>query len=89
MSKSKWLVSLVVGSIFLPVVFAASDDLTDHPGYVDFSSLTALANGEPTVEVRKRDMEKTVKLFEEKGFVKEEEGAHLFTRFALMRKRIS
>ncbi|UCD35498.1 MAG: class I SAM-dependent methyltransferase [Nitrospiraceae bacterium] len=56
-------------------------------GAVKKSGLVALY--EPTVEVRKRDMEKTVKLFEEKGFVKEEEGAHLFTRFALMRKRIS
>ncbi len=34
-----------------PVVMAADDDIQNHPGYVDFSVLTAIANTEPNVEV--------------------------------------
>ena len=52
MKYGKLLVSTMVGILFLPVVFAASsDDLTTHPGYVDYSSLVALTGGEPTVEI--------------------------------------
>ena len=35
----------------IPVVLAADSDLESHPGYVDFSTLTAIAAIEPTVEI--------------------------------------
>ena len=35
----------------IPVVLAAGSDLESHPGYVDFSTLTAIAAIEPTVEI--------------------------------------
>ena len=35
----------------IPVVMAAEDDLQDHPGFVDFSVLTAIADTEPNVEI--------------------------------------
>ena len=35
----------------VPLVFAADNSLDDHPGFVDFSSLTAVTNVEPTVEI--------------------------------------
>lgn len=45
-----WLLPLVFASV-VPAVLAAEDDIRDHPGYVDFTALTAIANVEPTVEV--------------------------------------
>lgn len=36
---------------FIPVAMAADDDIQNHPGYVDFSALTAIANTEPSVEI--------------------------------------
>ena len=44
----------VLGIVFLaiiPAVMAAENDLRNHPGFVDFSGLTAIANTEPTVEI--------------------------------------
>ena len=35
----------------IPAVLAADSDLESHPGYVDFSTLTAIAAIEPTVEI--------------------------------------
>ena len=35
----------------IPVAQAAGSDLESHPGYVDFSTLTAIAAIEPTVEI--------------------------------------
>jgi hypothetical protein len=35
----------------IPVVLAADSDLESHLGYVDFSTLTAIAAIEPTVEI--------------------------------------
>jgi len=35
----------------IPVVLAADSDLESHPGYVDFSTLTAIAATEPSVEI--------------------------------------
>lgn len=37
--------------IVVPAVLAAEDDIRDHPGYVDFTSLTAIADAQPTVEI--------------------------------------
>ncbi|MDD9889439.1 MAG: DUF4252 domain-containing protein [Gammaproteobacteria bacterium] len=36
---------------FMPLANGQDSDSLDHPGYVDFSVLTAIANIEPTVEV--------------------------------------
>lgn len=41
---------------------------------------------EPTVEVSKKEMQRTIELFERAGFKKESEQKHFFTRFALLRK---
>jgi hypothetical protein len=45
----------VVAALFclclIPAVLAADSDLESHPGYVDFSTLTAIAATEPTVEI--------------------------------------
>jgi len=41
---------------------------------------------EPTIEVEKLKMEKTSKLFEQRGFTKEMEWARFFTRFVRLRK---
>lgn len=49
MLKRVMLPLLVIGLI--PFAQAADSDPLDHPGYVDFSVLTAIANIEPTVEV--------------------------------------
>ena len=35
----------------IPVVLAADNDVESHPGYVDFSTLTAIAATEPSVEI--------------------------------------
>ncbi|MEQ8953752.1 MAG: hypothetical protein RL120_06420, partial [Gammaproteobacteria bacterium] len=35
----------------VPMAIAAEDPLADHPGFVDFSGLTAIANTQATVEV--------------------------------------
>ena len=41
---------------------------------------------EPTIEVSMRDMQETIKLFEQKGFSRESERNGTFTRFARLRK---
>lgn len=35
----------------IPMVMAADNNIQDHPGFVDFSGLAAIANTEPTVEI--------------------------------------
>jgi len=35
----------------MPLAMAADTTIEDHPGYVDFSGLTTIANTEPTVEI--------------------------------------
>ena len=41
----------VLALVFLPLAMAAEDPLSNHPGFVDFSVLTTIANTEPVVEV--------------------------------------
>ena len=41
---------------------------------------------EPTVEVGKKEMAETLKMFNDRGFIKEAENHGLFTRFVRMRK---
>jgi len=47
---SKLLIPLIFIGI-VPLAMAADDDLENHPGYVDFSGLRAIANIEPTIEI--------------------------------------
>jgi len=44
------MLSLALFSV-MPGILAADSDPLDHPGYVDFSVLTAIADTEPNVEV--------------------------------------
>ncbi len=53
----KLIKQMVVGVVALMLVtpaWAADNSLRDHPGYVDFSSLTSQASSEPTVEISLR-----------------------------------
>lgn len=47
--KRLMLPLLLIG--IMPLANGADSDPLDHPGYVDFSVLTAIANIEPTVEI--------------------------------------
>ncbi|MCH7817453.1 MAG: DUF4252 domain-containing protein [Proteobacteria bacterium] len=51
MKMLKRLMLPIVFLSFIPLVMAADSDIQNHPGYVDFSRLTAIANTEPTVEI--------------------------------------
>ena len=41
----------LLGLLGLQPVLAQDEDIMDHPGYVDFSTLSAIAGEEPNVEV--------------------------------------
>lgn len=43
--------ALVATMVTTDSLLAAESAIENHPGYVDFSSLTALTDGEPTVEI--------------------------------------
>jgi len=43
---------------------------------------------EPTIEVSKSGMDKTVNLFEDRGFIRETDWSNLFTRFSRLRKAV-
>lgn len=45
------MILAVATAVALPLVFAADNSLDDHLGFVDFSSLTAVVNVEPRVEI--------------------------------------
>ena len=45
------LTSAVLGLILAQPVTAQQEDVLDHPGYVDFTELSAIAGSEPNVEV--------------------------------------
>ena len=50
----QFIVSMVVPILLLaviPVVMAADNDIQNHPGYVDFSVLTTIADAEPNIEI--------------------------------------
>jgi len=55
MQKKRLLVSNTLLALFLPLLWqsaqAAENAIEEHPGYVDFSMLTSIASGEPSVEV--------------------------------------
>jgi len=45
------MILAIATAAVVPLVFAADSSLDDHPGFVDFSSLTAVISVEPTVEI--------------------------------------
>lgn len=49
-TMNRWLLAVTL-IISIPAAMAADNDIEDHPGLVDFSVLTAIANSEPTVEI--------------------------------------
>jgi len=49
--KTKSLITGALALLFATSSLWAAESVEDHPGYVDFSSLTALTSGEPTVEI--------------------------------------
>lgn len=51
MKYSKYLWGSLVCLVLLQPAIAQDEDILDHPGYVDFSSLSAIAGNEPNVEV--------------------------------------
>lgn len=46
----QWMLPLALAAS-APTAGAADSDVRDHPGYVDFSGLTGMANVEPMVEI--------------------------------------
>ncbi len=51
MKLFKYFVICITAVVAIPMVMAADNGLSNHPGYVDFSTLTDRATGEPTVEI--------------------------------------
>jgi tRNA A58 N-methylase Trm61 len=73
------------------LLYYSFHEMTDKIGAVDninraLKTGGALSIYEPTMEVGKAEMQKTVAMFEQKGFAKEAEQDGLFTRFVRLRK---
>jgi len=51
MSKFRGSILTLALLLSMSPAMAAEDGLQDHPGFVDFSTLTAMMNSEPTVEI--------------------------------------
>ena len=73
------------------LLYYSFHEFSDKPGAVRNIARALKSRGiislyEPTVEVGKKNMEKTVGMFAEAGFEKELEYATLFTRFVRLRK---
>lgn len=49
--NTKKLITGALALLFVTSSLWAAESVEDHPGFVDFSSLTALTSGEPTVEI--------------------------------------
>ena len=47
----KFALVLLFMVVIFPIARAAENDVTNHPGFVDFSVLTSLVSAEPTVEI--------------------------------------
>ena len=45
------MILAVAAVAVVPLALAADNSIEEHPGFVDFSSLTAITNVEPTVEI--------------------------------------
>lgn len=46
-----FIVSCMLGLLWLQPAFSQGEDVLDHPGYVDFSTLSEIAGKEPNVEI--------------------------------------
>jgi ubiquinone/menaquinone biosynthesis C-methylase UbiE len=73
------------------LVYYSFHEVTDKIGAADTIGRVIKTGGilsiyEPTIEVEKLKMDKTSKLFEQRGFTKEMEWARFFTRFVRLRK---
>lgn len=51
MKSFKQFLICIIAVITIPWAMAADNSLQGHPGFVDFSTLTSRATGEPTVEI--------------------------------------
>ena len=51
MNKFRAIFATAILVCLVPLASAADNDIENHPGYVDFSGLTDIANTEPTVEI--------------------------------------
>ncbi len=88
------IASLVLEEQFADVclLYYSFHEVTDKPAAADNISAAVKTGGvlsiyEPTVEVGKLQMQRTVAMFEQRGLSKETERNRLFTRFVKLRKR--
>jgi 16S rRNA A1518/A1519 N6-dimethyltransferase RsmA/KsgA/DIM1 with predicted DNA glycosylase/AP lyase activity len=88
------IASLVMEEHFADVclLYYSFHEVIDKIRAADNISITVKTGGilsiyEPTIEVGKLQMQKTVAMFEQRGFSKEIERNRLFTRFVKLRKR--
>ena len=51
MKIEKLLMSCILGLLMLQPAIAQDENILNHPGYVDFSTLSAIAGEEPNVEI--------------------------------------
>ncbi len=51
MKMLKQILAVVVVAGLVPFAMAADSDIQNHPGFVDFSTLTAITSTEPSVEI--------------------------------------
>lgn len=54
MKLMKQMIAGVLSVVLITPVMAADNSVQDHPGYVDFSTLTSQASAEPSVEISLR-----------------------------------
>jgi tRNA A58 N-methylase Trm61 len=85
-------VNLETGFADVCVVYYCFHEVSDQPAAVRNIARSVKGGGmvsiyEPTVEVGKKTMADTVKMFSDEGFIKEAESNGLFTRFVRMRKK--
>ena len=84
-------VNLETGFADVCLLYYCFHEISDQPAAVINIAKAVKHNGilsiyEPTAEVGKKAMANTVKMFNDKGFIKEAENNGLFTRFVRMRK---
>jgi len=85
-------VNLETGFVDVCLLYYCFHEISDQPAAVHNIAKSVKRNGilsiyEPTVEVGKKAMASTVKMFTDTGFIQEAENNGLFTRFVRMRKK--
>ncbi len=85
-------VNLQTGFADVCLLYYCFHEISDQPAAAHNIAKAVKRNGilsiyEPTVEVGKKAMAHTVKMFSDAGFIKEVENNGLFTRFVRMRKQ--